>query len=194
MTAKSTSGLNRNLHDPTPSAESILIELLRSRATSGLQYVYDNYGDAIYGVIVRIVKSTFIAEEVMQDVFMKVWDRIEEYDAGKSKLFTWMYRIARNQAIDKIRSREIKNGQRTDRLEVDSSDHQTRVAFEISVDQIGLSENLAHLTSDQQFIIQMIYFEGYTHSEIAKEYDIPLGTVKTRARSGLKRLRELIPG
>lgn len=173
--------------------EANLVELLKNKEHLGLEYLYDNYSQALFGIIVRIVQSSAIAEEVLQDAFMKIWTKIDDYDPDKSRLFTWMLNVTRNLAIDKIRSKEVKNSQKTDGMEQSYNSLEISTAFEIKVDNIGLKEQLRILNPDQIEIIDLIYYRGYTHSEVAEEYNIPLGTVKTRVRSALKRLRKFMP-
>jgi RNA polymerase sigma factor (sigma-70 family) len=143
----------------------------------------------LYGVIFRILKKEDIAEEVLQDVFVKIWDRFDSYDPEKGKLFTWMLNIARNQAIDKTRSKEISNDQKTRGIEnvVHTIDSESYI--EQRVDGIGVKEMLKGLPEDQKFVVEYLYFEGYSQSEIAEEFNIPLGTVKTRLRLAVKQLR-----
>ena len=143
-------------------------------------------------MISRIVIRQEVAEEVLHDVFLKIWSRIEHYDPEKGRLFTWMLNIARNQAIDKTRSREISQFKKTDDIEnlvdkVDRSDF-----GETSTDSIGLKEVLDKLTPEQRFIVDKLYLGGYTQSEVAEEFDIPLGTVKTRLRLAMMELRSLL--
>ncbi len=133
-----------------------------------------------------------IAEEVLQDVFMKIWDKIDQYDATKGKLFTWMLNIARNQAIDKTRSKELSKDQKTKDISklvntIDRADY-----GEQRIDGIGLPEVLKKLPEEQQLIIDYLYFKGYSQSELAEEQNIPLGTVKTRLRSALQTLRTIL--
>ena len=90
---------------------------LQAKDKSALEHLYDNYSGALYGVIFRVIKNEDIAEEVLQDVFLKIWDRFDQYDSAKGKLFTWMLNIARNQAIDKTRSKEISKDQKTRGIE-----------------------------------------------------------------------------
>src|SRR5215510_5984069 len=113
---------------------------LKSKDRRALEYLYDHYAGALLGVVARILRKEELAEEVLQDVFLKVWDRIDSYDATKGKLFTWMLNIARNQAIDKTRSKEFSKGKKTDDIEnlvskVDKSDY-----TETKVEGIGLQE------------------------------------------------------
>ncbi len=138
------------------------------------------------------MKDEDIAEELLQDVFLKIWDKIENYDAGKGKLFTWMLNIARNQAIDKTRSKEMNKGKKTDDIDnlVNRIDSQSY--GELQVDAIGLKEVLDRLSKDQKFVVDHLYLKGYTQSELAEEFDIPLGTVKTRLRLAMVELRSFL--
>lgn len=133
-----------------------------------------------------------MAEEVLQDVFLKIWDKIDGYDREKGKLFTWMLNIARNQAIDKTRSREFNKEKQTGDLgklvgKVDAQEH-----LELGIEAIGLQELLKKLPEDQQFVIDKHYLKGYTQSEISEEFNLPLGTVKTRMRLAMQLLRNLL--
>ena len=117
---------------------------------------------------------------------------MHSYQPAKGRLFTWMINIARNLAIDKIRSKEIKQQQKTDKVEdnVHTIDH---ARFDtMAVDGIGIREVLKNLNEDYQFVINLLYFKGYTQAEVAKEFDIPLGTVKTRTRAALLELRKIL--
>ena len=133
-----------------------------------------------------------MAEEVLQDVFLKIWDKIDSYDREKGKLFTWMINIARNQAIDKTRSREFSKDQQTGDLgkfvnRIDAKDH-----IELGVETIGVRDLLNRLPEDQKFVIEKHYLKGYTQSEISEEFNLPLGTVKTRMRLAMQLLRNLL--
>lgn len=173
-------------------AEPDLVKGLKAKNPASLDYLYDHYSAAMYGIITRVVKNEDVAEEVLQDVFLKIWDKIESYDASKGKLFTWMLNIARNQAIDKTRSKEISKGRKTDDIDnlvgrIDKADY-----GEQKVDSIGLAEVLIKLPEEQRFVIEKLYLEGYTQSEVAEEFNIPLGTVKTRTRMGMIELRTIL--
>jgi RNA polymerase sigma factor (sigma-70 family) len=165
------------------------VERLRRKDRSALDYLYDHYSGAIFGVIQRVLKNEEIAEEVLQDVFLKYWNKIDSYDASKGKLFTWMLNLARNQAIDRTRSRELSKDNKTDGIEnfVNRNDQST--SEEIFVDAIGLKELLKNLPAEQQFVVEYLYFNGYSQSELAEEFNIPLGTVKTRLRLAMQQLR-----
>ncbi|MEM8965952.1 MAG: sigma-70 family RNA polymerase sigma factor [Bacteroidota bacterium] len=166
--------------------------LLKEKKRSALEYLYDHYNEALYGVVFRIVQQEKIAEEVLQDTFLKIWNNIATYDSGKGRLFTWMLNIARNLAIDKVRSKEFSYKSKTDSLENTVSTTSPDMYVEQRIKDHGLVNLLQHLSSEQQMIVDLIYFKGYTHLEIAKEFDIPLGTVKTRLRSALGKLRKIL--
>lgn len=126
---------------------------------------------------------------MLQDVFLKVWDKFDHYDASKGKLFTWLLNIARNQAIDKTRSREISKDKKTSDIQnvvsrIDNEDY-----IEQRVDGIGVQDILKDLPKEQHFIVEHLYLKGYTQSELAEEFNIPLGTVKTRLRLAMQQLR-----
>ena len=137
----------------------------------------------------RILKNDDVAEEVLQDVFLKIWDRIESYDADKGKLFTWMVNIARNQGIDKTRSREISKQKKTSGSETLVNKIDNLEFTELKIEGIGVKEMLKSLPKEQLFVVEHLYFKGYTQSELAKDYDIPLGTIKTRLRMAIQHLR-----
>jgi RNA polymerase sigma factor (sigma-70 family) len=172
--------------------ESTLIASLRAKDKLALAYLYDHYSGALYGAIYRIVQKGEIAEEVLQDVFLKIWSRIDSYDSAKGRLFTWMLNLAKNQAIDKTRSKEISRENKTGGIENYVSDVKTGEFAEQQVDSIGLSEVLARLPEDQRFIVDHLYLRGYTQAELADEFSIPLGTVKTRLRIAMKQLRLIL--
>ena len=170
-------------------SEPDLIERLKAKDKLALSYLYDHYSGALYGVILRIVKNEATAEEVLQDVFFKLWNRFDHYDASKGKLFTWMVNIARNQAIDKTRSKEINKEQKTRGIEDVVSKIDNETYLEQHTDGIGVKEMLVHLPEEQRFVVEQLYFRGYSQSALAEEFNIPLGTVKTRLRLAMQQLR-----
>lgn len=150
-----------------------IIQGLRRKDKAALSYLYDHYSDALLGVISRIVEEQNVAEEVLQDAFLRYWEKIEQYDTEKGRLFTWMMRIARNLALDKLRSRGMKQQSQSDSISnnvytLDKTQH-----TESSVDAIGLEEVLNKLPEEQRFVVEKLYLRGYTQSEVADEFDIP---------------------
>ncbi|MEO5979008.1 MAG: sigma-70 family RNA polymerase sigma factor [Chryseolinea sp.] len=172
--------------------EDSLVASLKNKDSHSLDYLYDHYSGALLGVVSRIVKKEEMAEEVLQDVFLKVWERMDTYDPTKGRLFTWMLNIARNQAIDKTRSKEFSKEKKTGDIDnfVNRIDNEGFV--EQPVESIGLQQLLKTLPEDQRFIIDQHYLKGYTQAEISEEFNLPLGTVKTRMRLAMKLLRKLL--
>jgi RNA polymerase sigma-70 factor (ECF subfamily) len=168
--------------------EQQLIDLLAARDVKGLEYLYDRYASALYGVILRIVGDQERSEELLQEVFLRIWERARHYDPAKGRLFTWMLNIARNQAIDKVRSREYKEHRQDDPIE--RAEH-THVGNGFNPETIGLRNLVDTLEQDYREIIDLLYYRGLTQAEAALKLNIPLGTVKTRSRAALLRLRTL---
>ena len=168
--------------------EREIIALLAKGDRRAIDLAYENYGNAIYGVIVRIVKSKEVAEEVLQDVFVKIWKNADRYNKNKGRLFTWFANIARNAAIDSIRTARAKREAKTTSTEnfVNENIYGTS---EMNLEDIGLKKIISSLDSKHRQLIDMAYFQGYSHSELAKELNIPIGTVKSRIRLAIKQLR-----
>ncbi len=154
-----------------------------------LEYLYDHYSSALYGVILRIVQRPDVAEEVLQDVFLKIWGKFDNYDEAKGKLFTWMVNIARNQAIDKTRSKEISKEKKTTAIEKSVNTIEAENFVEQHAETIGVIDLLKDLSDDQKIVVEYLYLKGYTQQELSDELAIPLGTVKTRLRLAMIQLR-----
>lgn len=186
-------GLTLFLLDSTlnVTSEELLVTQLRAQDQKAIAQLYRNYSAALYGVILRIVKQEEIAEDVLQETFVKIWSAFSTYDENKGRLFTWILNIARNLAIDKIRSKQFRVSSITHPLE-DTSTFRMTSSDEIKPEHIGVKEMTDKLNPDQKVIIDLMYFNGYTQSEVAEELNIPLGTVKTRARMAIKFLSKLI--
>lgn len=165
--------------------------LLRQRRQEGMRELFTHYGGALLTIISKIIDQPEVAEEVLQDVLMKVWKNIDQYDESKSRFFTWMARIARNAAIDKVRSAGFRKKKKTDTL-VPLVSNSAAHSETPSIDQIGVVGLLDKLDEKSRGIIELLYLREYTQSEVAKELDLPLGTVKTRARRAILHLREVL--
>ena len=176
---------------PLPTyTEEQLIALLRSGSRDGFNYLYKNYSAVLYGTILKIVHDEETAQDVMQEAFVKIWNNIGQYDAGKGRIYTWMLNISRNAAIDKLRSKgEIMKGKIQKGEDVVNSIANTQKA-EQQTDTIGLRSMVASLRPEYHSIVDLAYYKGYTLDEISKTLDVPLGTVKTRMRAAMKQLRE----
>lgn len=179
--------MNKSTLSPR-SADEQIIELLRLRETSGLSMLYDKYSGALFGTIVRVVHSQEIAEEVLQDTFTKVWRNFESYDTSKGRLFTWLINIARNSAIDATRHKDFNRQNQQLENVVNTIDTQRSTA--INPETIDMRQLTDKLSVEYKELIDLIYFKGYTQSEAAEALNIPLGTVKTRVRTAITRLKE----
>lgn len=176
----------------TTYSEEELIVLLKEKNENGFHYLYDHYSGALYGVILRIVQSKEYTEEVIQDVFVKIWHSIHQYDTSKGRFYTWMINIARNTAIDYLKSKGFQNQLKNQSLpdfvyntaELSTTNH--------SSDYIGFNNVLEGLEVDKQELINLAYYQGYTQSEISDKLKIPLGTVKTKMRNALMTLKDLL--
>ena len=171
--------------------EKDLVLLLKSRDSRAFSYLYDNYSGSLYTIITQIVKDVELASDVLQEVFVNIWKRIESYDPDKGRLFTWMLNIARNASIDMLRSKSFQNSQKNLSMS-DNSNPGTGGSTKLNIDTIGFRRVLERLKKEQRVLIDLAYFKGYTHEEIAEIEDIPLGTVKTRIRNALIQLREYL--
>jgi len=172
--------------------EQELVSLLQNRDNKAFAYLYDNYAAALYSIILQIVNDAELANDVLQEVFVNIWRRIEQYDAGKGRLFTWMMNIARNASIDTLRSRSYQNSRKNQSIQENVDTIQVTDVIQPGVDTIGLRKVLEKLKDEQRILIELAYFKGYTHEEIAELEKIPLGTVKTRIRNALIQLRGLL--
>jgi RNA polymerase sigma factor (sigma-70 family) len=173
--------------------EDTLISLLQKKDQRAFNYLYDHYAGALYGIVIRIVSFKEYADEVIQDVFVKIWKYIDSFDAARGKLYTWIINIARNSAIDYVKSKSVQNEQKNQSLP-DIVDVKERHNFSISthVDHIGFKNVLNELRAEWRELIEMAYYEGYTQQEIAEKLNIPLGTIKTRTRGALLELKKIL--
>ena len=165
-----------------------LVNALRQKENDAFTYLYDHYSPALYGVIRQIVVDVEVSNDVLQETFVNIWRRMDSYDETKGRLFTWMLNIARNAAIDKTRSRGFQQSQKQVSLNGDAIQPGVRPG----VDDFGLKKLICKLKDEQRQLIDLSYFQGYTHEQIAQALHMPLGTVKTRIRSALSQLRALL--
>lgn len=173
--------------------DALILEL-QNKNVKAFERIYELYSENIFGVIYAIVRHEEISEEILQDVFVKVWNNCETYSPDKGRFFTWILNIARNAAIDKTRSKSFKGNKQNlnsffyvDILE-DKSD------FSAKIDAIGIKKYIEVLKPVCKKIIDLLYFKGFTQKETSETLEIPLGTVKTRNRNCLNSLREILIG
>jgi len=169
---------------PVAYSEKELITLLKKSDEASFNYLYDNYSGVLYTIVLQIVCDKKIAKELLQDVFVKIWFNIDRYDYSKGRLFTWMLCIARNLSIDMLRSKAYKNNLKNKSLPDDECNNLDDIMISrINIDCIGLKKAVEKLRSEQEIIIDLAYFKGYTHKEIEQIEKIPIGMVKTRLSS-----------
>lgn len=173
-------------------SEEELVALLKKQDQPAFSYLYDNYAAALNGIITRMVEEPQLAEDILQEAFVKIWNNFGQYDTAKGRLFTWMINITRNLTIDTLRSKGYKKQKKISQDENSVSTYQDRNYNEEKFDTIGVRNQLQKLKPDQKLIVDLAYFNGFTQEEISKELNIPLGTVKTRMRTAIIELRKLL--
>lgn len=172
-----------------------LLHAIARRDEAALGSLYDRYRLILFGLLVRILNSREEAEDILQEVFVQVWRRAADFDEMRGKPFTWLVTLARSRAIDRLRLLGAR-----DRVAIaaarDAPDEASDAALDAfrSEQRQIVAEALAELPEDQRRALVLAYFEGLTQSEIAARLGSPLGTIKTRMRSGMIKLRTLLGG
>lgn len=170
------------------SRDADFIVLLKNKDPKAFSDVYDLYSKALYGIIFQIISNSEEAEDILQNVFLKFWNSFDSYDSNKGKLFTWLVQIARNTALDHLRSRYNQEKKQTFSHEILKENN---ISIENNViDTIGLTNVVNKMKEEHILLIELFYYEGFSQEEVSKELNIPLGTVKTRLRKSLLLLRE----
>ncbi|SFW12923.1 RNA polymerase sigma-70 factor, ECF subfamily [Sinomicrobium oceani] len=169
--------------------QDLLITQLCQGNEKAFERIYELYSRSIYGIIFSIIRDEEVSEEILQDVFLKIWHEASSYDPEKGRFFTWILNITRNASIDKLRSKEFKNSQMNVKGEYFSDILESGNAVTGKIDAIGLQKYIDILGPMCKKLIDMLFFKGFTQKESAKELQIPLGTVKTRNRMCINKLR-----
>lgn len=173
-------------------SQEIILEILAKEPERGMPILYDKYSGALYGIISRIVKSDSDAQDLLQEVFLKIWKNKESYNPEKGRLFTWMMQIARNTCINFINSKAQKEQEKIH--PIDSSVYLISSRNKINIDAIDLVDILGGLEDKYREVIELAYFEGYTQMEIAERLELPLGSVKSFVKIGLRKLKSIYEG
>ncbi|XLS28017.1 RNA polymerase sigma factor [Flavobacteriaceae bacterium M23B6Z8] len=168
--------------------EKHIIELLLEGDEKGMSLLYDYYGETLYGVALKVTNDEDLAKDVLQESLVKVWKKIEKYDASKAKLFTWLFRITRNTAIDKIRSISVKSEQE---IQFEVSNVYSVGVDDIKPEHIDVQKHINTLDEKYQIVLEALFFKGMTQQEASEALDMPLGTVKSRLKIGLRELRKI---
>ncbi len=177
-----------------PSTDTELIDALKAGKHSALSILYDRYGKFVYRLALHILKNSQEAEDLTQEIFLALW-RSNTYNPARGSLSSFLTTMTRSRAIDKLRSR----GRNLKFLDSWRQNMTTETASDSPFEHVALGERsqqlqnaLAQLPQDQRQVLEMAYYEGLSLSEIAQKLDIPLGTVKTRSRLGLLKLRQIL--
>ena len=171
-----------------PFIEKHIIELLAARDERAISLLYDHYADALYGVAIKVTKDEVMAKEVLQESLVKIWKKADNYDASKARLFTWLFRVVQNTAIDAVRKRQRKQ---TKEVRNNDSNVYHIPTTQLAIDHIDLKKHTTSLEEKYRVVIDALFFQGMTQQEASDELNIPLGTVKSRLKIGLRELRKI---
>jgi RNA polymerase sigma-70 factor (ECF subfamily) len=176
----------------TAESDAGLVERLQRRDAQALAELYDRYGRVVYSLIVRVVRDGAVAEDLVQETFLRVWNRVQGFDAQKGSIAPWLLAVARNRAIDYLRS--ASNRERN-ALEFDETDHPALYSDMerdlLTSDQARrVKAAMGKLSQNHRQVIELAYFEGLSQTEMAERMGQPLGTIKTWVRTALKNLRD----
>lgn len=174
----------------TIAEEKKLVSRLQNGDQSAISDVYDRYSDALFGICLKVLKNnTGMAEDAFQEAMVKIWKYASSYDPKKGRLFTWILNITRNTAIDYWRKMDKRSQIQNDITDVHVSN--PNLTKTQNTDTIDVTKQLDNLSSDERDVIELAYFSGMTHQQISGQLELPLGTVKTRIRRGITKLKKI---
>ncbi len=174
-----------------PIFDRKLIAAILAKDSNALGQLYDRHIRLLWSLVLRIVKSKAEAEEVIQDLFMRVWQKAQTFDPKRGEVVVWLCQMARSMAIDRLRAnlsranRELSYG-----TELQAEKEIQASSFELEADWIKVSQAVKNLPAEERVLIELAYFEGFSQSQIAEKIGLPLGTVKTRIRQGMLKLKQ----
>ena len=171
-------------------ADIALIDRIVAREERAVGELYDRHSRLLYALILRILRDRGEAEEVLQEVFLQVWTRAETYNVALGSPAAWLVRIARNRAIDRLRANSVRLRAVESAAPPDAPLDNPEATAALTEQQQTVARALGALPQEQRLLIEQAYFLGLTQSELADRFKLPLGTVKTRIRTGLIALRE----
>jgi RNA polymerase sigma-70 factor (ECF subfamily) len=180
-----------------PDLLRLIAQSDKERSNDALSELYDRYSRLVYSLAIRIVGERSLAEEVVQDVFLRVWDKAYTYRVREAKVSTWLTSITRNRAIDILRRQSVRADYYLDGwdskflLNLQSSDH-PETSAEINIRRERIISAIKMLPAEQLNALTLSYFMGLSHSQIAKKLNEPLGTVKTRIRLAMQKLKDIL--
>jgi len=170
--------------------EAELVMALKQKDSAAFRHLYLNYRGSLFTIISQVVPETETANDVLQETFITIWKNIDKYDPGKGRLFTWLLNVARNMAINKIRSKNYKNALKNEDIGNFVNSIEQTGTNQPNINRIGLHKEVSRLRDDLKNVLELSYYHGYTQEEISKALNIPLGTVKTRLRTAILELRK----
>lgn len=171
---------------------NVLVSQFQKKDGKAFESLYTMYSESMHGVIYNIVRDPDIAQEVMQDVFLKAWNNADTYSSKKGRFFTWLLNIARNAAIDKTRSKDFKNSSKNLDSQYFVDILETEDNYNTATDSIGVNAFVKKLASKCTKIIELLYFKGFTQKEASETLNMPIGTIKTRNRNCINELRQML--
>lgn len=183
------------MNDPSDKVDAVdLIRRIADQDREAFSRFYDLYSSLAFTFALRILRVRADAEDLLQEVFMQIWNKASQYNAGRGKPEAWVITITKSRAIDKLRSQRRKDSKGTvleDQFLTMSRDAEHKQGIQSEV-KLTMEGALGELSETQRQALELAYFEGLTHLEIAQKLEIPMGTAKTRIRDGLKKLREVL--
>lgn len=168
--------------------EHELVALLKSNNKCAYEYLYDHYGPPLYGIVCKILKDQTKAQDVLQDSFIKIWKNIGHYQPEKGTLFTWILNIARHTAIDLLRA-DVKFESHIKWEAMQEKDLSSAAVIFPLPAAMDVRTIVGRLPAERRQVIELVYFQGYTHEQTSIKLKLPLGTVKSRLRVAIKDLR-----
>jgi RNA polymerase sigma-70 factor (ECF subfamily) len=171
-----------------PQTDIVLLHRIAARDNAAVAELYDRHNRLLYGLILRILRSRDEAEDVLQEVFVTIWTRAGTYDMALGSPLAWLVRVARNRAIDRLRSRQVQD-RALDGAPLPLPPGTPEAGAARRQEEETMARALAALPGEQRTLIEHAFYQGWTHAELASRFELPLGTVKTRIRRGMMSLR-----
>ena len=184
--------MKTKIKNSTEIKEADLLRLLQNKDEKAFNYLYKNYSKNLLKGISMMVSSKELAQDILHDAFIKIWLNIEGFDGTRATLYTWMSRVAQNTARDAFRNKEIKLAAKCNDINELLPIVENQHFVLIKTDDVGLQIAVSRLHPDRRALIDLYYYQGFTANEIAKQKQIPLGTVKTRIHVAINELRKMV--
>ena len=171
--------------------DQIIVDALRTNPRRAVELILEKYGDALLGNLLHLVGRKEVAEDLLQETFVKVWNNAASYDASRGRVYTWLLNIARHTALDKLRTQKYNRHQKSLFMPPTVS-NSAAWSEEMKTSDVGLHQQINKLDEKYRQIIDLVYLNGYTQSEVTEALGIPLGTVKSRVKIAIRELRKFL--